>query len=505
MMTKNALFLSGLLVAGSAVAEVTMFGGEPSRNMADDQKGLPTKFDPESGVNILWVANLGSQSYGGPIVAGNKVYVGTNNESLRNPKLTGDRGNLMAFDVKDGKFLWQSAYPKLPAGRVNDWPLQGICSTPAIEDDRIYYVSNRAEVVCADTEGFLDKENDGPKTDETEKSDIDQDVIWSYDMIGELDVFPHNLAAGNPLLVGDVIYTVTGNGVDEGHINIPSPTSPSFIALDKKTGKLLWESALPAGNILHGQWSNPAYGVIKGRAQVVFAGGDGWIYSLDPKTGNLLWKFDCNPKDAVWKIGGAGTRNYIIATPVIWDDKVYLAVGQDPEHGEGVGHLWAVDATGEGDVTGKNVVWHRGGEEFHRTLSTVAIDNDGILYASDLSGYLYALDAKTGQHHWTYNTYAAIWGSPYVADGKVYLGDEDGDIVVLKTGKKMEVLHEVNMGSSVYTTPVAKDGVLYVGTRSKLFAIKEGAGKKPEAAKPETKPEGAAKPPAPQGEAGLEL
>jgi outer membrane protein assembly factor BamB len=315
-------------------------------------------------------------------------------------------------------------------------------------------------------------------------------------MNAELDVFPHHLAAGNPLIVGGVIYTVTGNGVDEGHINIPSPTSPSFIALDKNTGKLLWESALPGEKILHGQWSNPSYGVIKGRAQVVFAGGNGWIYSLDPKTGNLLWSFDCNPKDAVWKIGGAGTRSYIIATPVIWDDKVYIAVGQDPEHGEGIGHLWAIDATKEGDVTGTGVVWTRGGDDFHRTLSTVAIDGDGILYATDLSGYLYALDGKTGQHFWTYNTYAAIWGSPYVADGKVYLGDEDGDVVVLKAGKKMEVIQEVNMGSSVYTTPVAKDGILYISTRSKLFAIQEGAGKKPEA-KPEAKPEGAAKPPAP--------
>ena len=131
-------------------------------------------------------------------------------------------------------------------------------------------------------------------------------------------------------------------------------------------------------------------------------------------------------------------------------------------------------------MTGKAVVWHRGGEDFHRTLSTVAID-DGILYAADLSGYLYALDAKTGKHHWTHDVFAAIWGSPFVADGKVYLGDEDGDIVVLKAGKKMEVLHEVNMGSSVYTTPVAKDGVLYIATRSKLFAIAEGAGAKPPA------------------------
>ena len=148
----------------------------------------------------------------------------------------------MAFDVKDGKFLWQAAHPKLPAGRVNDWPLQGICSTPAIEGDRIWYVSNRAEVICADTEGFRDKENDGPVKDEAETSEIDEDVIWKLDMIGELDVFPHNLAAGNPLIVGDVLFTVTGNGVDEGHINIPSPAAPSFIAIDKKTGKLLWES-----------------------------------------------------------------------------------------------------------------------------------------------------------------------------------------------------------------------------------------------------------------------
>jgi outer membrane protein assembly factor BamB len=501
---KKALFLVGLLLAGAAVAaEVNMFGGEPSRNMADpDAKGLPTKFDPESGLNLLWSADLGSQSYGGPIVAGGKVYVGTNNEGKRNPKLTGDRGNLMAFDAATGKFLWQAAYPKLPAGRVNDWPLQGVCSTPAIEGDRLYYVNNRAQVVCADTEGFLDKENDGPVTNEAEKSEIDEDVVWSYDMIAELDVFPHNLAAGNPLLVGDVIYTVTGNGVDEGHINIPSPTAPSFVALDKNTGKLLWENSLPGEKILHGQWSNGAYGVVKGRAQVVYAGGNGWVYSLDPKTGKLLWSFDCNPKEAVWKIGGAGTRNYIIATPVIWDDKVYIAVGQDPEHGEGVGHLYALDATKDGDVTGTATVWHRGGDDYHRTLSTVAIDKDGILYASDLSGHLYAMDAKTGKLHWMYDVFAAIWGSPFVADGKVYLGDEDGDVVVLRAGTKKELLHEANMGSSVYSTPVAKDGILYVTTRSKLFAFKEGAGKKPEA-KPAEKKDGA--PAQQQGETGLEL
>ncbi len=488
-LTPRAPFLAALLLAALSAAALApiapiaaqpaMFGGDPSRNMADDAaKGLPTKFDPETGQNIKWVANLGSQSYGGPTVAGDKIYMGTNNEAPRNPKLTGDRGVLMVFNLADGKFLWQSAYPKLPAGRVNDWPLQGICSGPAVDGDRVYYVTNRAEVVCADVEGFLDKENDGPYAQETEKSDIDEDVVWKLDMIAELDVFPHNLAVGSPLLAEGLLFTVTGNGVDEGHINIPAVAAPSFLAIDAKTGKVVWENGLPGEKILHGQWSNPAYAVIKGKPQVVFAGGDGWIYSFEPKTGKLIWKFDCNPKDAKWAIGGAGTRNYIVGTPVIWGDKVYIGVGQDPEHGEGAGHLWAIDATGEGDMTGKQA-WHRGGDQFHRTMSTVAV-SDGILYAADLSGHLHALDANTGELFWMHDVFAAIWGSPFVADGKVYLGDEDGDILVMRAGKKKEVLHEVNLGNSVYTTPVAKDGVLYINTRSKLFAIAEGAGKQPE-------------------------
>lgn len=451
-----------------------MFGGTHARNMVSDEKGLPEKWDVKTGLNIKWSAALGSQSYAGPVLHGGKVFVGTNNEGLRNPKLKLDRGVMMAFDMKDGKFLWQAAHPKLPSGMVNDWPLQGVCSTPYIEGDRLYYVSNRAEVICADTEGFRDGENDGPYTTETEKSEIDEDVIWKFDMMSELDVFPHNLAAGNPLVAGNILFTVTGNGVDEGHVNVPSPDAPSFIAIDITTGKLLWENAMPGERIIHGSWSNPAYGVIKGRAQVILPGGDGWVYSFVPETGKLIWKFDANPKDAVYVLGGSGTRNEIIATPVIWEDKVYVGVGQDPEHGEGIGHLWAIDATGDGDVTAKGMVWHRGGKDFGRTISSVAI-HDGLIYAADLSGFLYCLDARTGEHFWTHDLAAAVWGSPFVADGRIYIGDEDGDVAVLREGRKKELIAEMNMGNAVYTTPVARDGVLYIVSRTKVFAIARGA------------------------------
>ncbi|HET6373544.1 MAG TPA: PQQ-binding-like beta-propeller repeat protein, partial [Candidatus Polarisedimenticolia bacterium] len=111
-----------------------------------------------------------------------------------------------------------------------------------------------------------------------------------------------------------------------------------------------------------------------------------------------------------------------------------------------------------------------GGEAFSRTLSSVAV-RDGLVYAADLRGFINCLDAATGQILWSHDLFAQVWGSPLVADGKVYIGDEDGDATVLRAGRTKELLHEVNMGNAIYTTPAARDGVLYIATRAKLFAI----------------------------------
>ena len=497
-------------VTVTAESDLVMFGGDASRNFVSSEKNLPTKWNLKTGENIKWVAELGSQTYAGPILYDGKIFVGTNNEALKDENMPGDRGNIMAFDAASGDLLWQSAHAKLGAGRVNDWPLQGICSTPAAENGIVYYVSNRAEVIAADVNGFHDGENNGPFKKEgefrmvTEKGEdgeskqvrkfiekqgkLDEDILWKYDLIGELDVFPHNLAAGSPLIVGDLIFVITGQGVDEGHFNVPTPLAPSFVVLNKKTGELVWENADPADAVLHGSWSNPSYGVIGGKPQVLFPGGDGWLYSFEPKTGKLIWKFDMNPKDSKWELGGRGTRNNVISMAVIHDGIAYIAVGQDPEHGEGPGNLWAIDGAGKsGDITETGVVWHVGGEDFHRTMSSAAI-HDGVMYIADLNGFVYALDVKTGKRLWMYDTFAAIWGSTFYADGKVYIGDEDGDIAVLKAGREGKegegiLLHETNMGTAVYTTPIAKDGVIYVASRTRLFAIEEGASWKPKAGK----------------------
>jgi len=441
--------------------------------MVSGETGIPAEWDVSKKKNVKWIAPLGSQTYGNPVIANGKVLVGTNNNGELRPGIKGDRGVVACIEEKTGKFVWQLTHDKLPTGRVNDWPEQGICSAPYADGDRIYYVSNRCELVCADLEGFLDGENDGPYKDEKYSEKQDGDIVWILDMFDELEVFPHNLATSSPVGAGDLIFVTTSNGVDEGHLNIPNPDAPSFLAVNKNTGKVVWERFDPEDNILHGQWSSPAYGVIGGVPQVIFAGGDGWCYSFKPETGDLLWKFDLNPKESKWVLGGRGTRNNIIGTPVIVDDKVYLGVGQDPEHGEGVGHFYAIDGTKRGDITESGKVWHVGGDDFKRTMSTAAIADD-LCYISDLSGFLYCLDAHTGKQYWKHDLLSAVWGSPYVVDEKVMIGNEDGDIVVLKHGKEEKVLSTNYMENSVYTTPVAANGTLFITNRKALFAIEVG-------------------------------
>ena len=468
---KKAVLIA-CLVAGAAPISASdpgspnwpMWGGTPDRNMVSNMKGLPTEWDVKTKKNIKWVADLGSQSYGNPVVAGGMVFVGTNNELLRDPKQPGDRGVLMAFRESDGAFMWQQAHPKLESGRANDWPFQGIASSPLVEGERLYYVSNRGVVHCLDIQGFRDNENDGAFKDEKLTGQFDADVIWTFDMMEQVGSYPHNLSNSSPVVWGDFLYVSTSNGQDESHVNIPSPRAPAIIALNKNTGELRWEDNSVEDRILHGQWSTPSVGTAGGVLQVVSAQGDGWVRGYEAESGKKLWEFDTNPKDAVWP----RTRNELISTPVIYDNRVYIANGQDPEHGEGTGHFYAIDATKRGDITQSGAIFHF--DKIRRSISTAAIA-DGLLYIADFSGYLHCLDAKTGQLHWTHDVLAAVWSSPFVVDGKVYLGDEDGDVIILAHSKEKKVLAEMNMGSAVYGTIVPANGTIYLNNRSQLFAI----------------------------------
>jgi outer membrane protein assembly factor BamB len=437
------LVVSGcLLLASDTSGDWPMWGGTPDRNMVSAMKGIPTSWDIQSKKNVKWVAKLGSQNYGNPVVAGGQVYVGTNNDLALNPKEGGDRGVLMCFRESDGKFLWQHTSEKL-ADSSKDWPETGVCSAPLVEGDRVYYVTNRCELVCLDAHGK---------------------AIWKLDMIKELGVSPHNKAASSPAFYGGLVFAGTSNGRDESHERVPAPKAPSMIAVDKNTGKLVWQVNDAGDRILDGQWSSPAVGAIGGVAQAVIGEGDGWVRGYEALTGKKLWEFDTNPKNSVWP----KTRNEIVSTPVIWQNRVFIANGQDPESGQGPGHLYAIDATKRGDITTSGRLWHY--DKIKRSISTGAIAN-GLLFYADFTGYLHCLDVNTGQPYWTHDTLSAVWGSPMVIGGKVYLGDEDGDVLIMEAGKQEKVIATVNMGSNVYSTPVPANGTLFLTNRNQLFAI----------------------------------
>ncbi|MEX2288000.1 MAG: PQQ-binding-like beta-propeller repeat protein [Planctomycetaceae bacterium] len=507
------------------------WSGWNGRNNTPSGKNIASTWNVEDGTNIKWSAKLGSQTFGNPVVANGKVYVGTNNNAgyVKRYPPSIDLGCLLCFDEKTGEFLWQHSSEKLPTGRVHDWPQMGICCAPFIDGERGWFVTSRGEVVCFDTEGFRDGENDGPFTAEANDNKDEADVVWRFDMMGELGTSQHNMCSCSITGTGDVLFVNTANGVDESHIKLPAPNAPSFFAINRNTGKVLWTDNSPGENIMHGQWSSPAYAVIGEVPQVLFAGGDGWLYSFDARGDGkghsaMLWKFDCNPKNTKWVLGGRGTRNEPIATPVIYDGLVYIAVGQDPEHGEGPGRLWCIDPNKRGDVSSELAVDSKGqivpprrldgvdpdagekavpnpnsalvwkfektganfDQQMHRTLGTVAIKDD-ILYIADLSGLFHCLDAKTGAQYWTYDMLAACWGTPLIVDGKVFIGDEDGDMAIFKHSKDPQVaLKDVNgemkpafgdifMGSAVYSTPIVANDVLFIANRTNLYAIAPSA------------------------------
>ena len=138
-------------------------------------------------------------------------------------------------------------------------------------------------------------------------------------------------------------------------------------------------------------------------------------------------------------------------------------VARDNENSAVVWHYSEHDQDGDGDISFE--------ETMHRSCGTVAIKDD-VLYIADFSGLFHCLNAKTGEPYFTYDMFAAAWGSPLIVDGHVYIGDEDGDIAIFDFGpENKEPIDELNMRNSVYSTPIVSNNTLYICNKTHLFAI----------------------------------
>jgi outer membrane protein assembly factor BamB len=511
----------GAVHSDALAADQPQWGQAWSRNMVSRERGLPDSFDPKTGRNIRWVAKLGTQTHSTPIVAGGRVYIGTNNDEPRDPKHHGDRGVLMCFDEKTGQFLWQLVVPKREEDPYFDWPDTGLSSPATVEGDRVYIVSNRGEVLCLDAHGMANG-NDGPFLDEAAHmtppdnsgappkyvvgADIqpeplrpladgkmlkpgptDADIIWIFDLVADAGIWPHDGAHSSILIHGDYLYLNTGTGVDNTHKRIRRPDAPSLVVLDKRTGRLVArEEEHIAPNIFHATWSSPSLGKVGGRPLIFFCGGNGVVYAFEtvrksPPPGEVLklkkvFQFDFDPaapKTNVHKFNGNRREgpSDIFGMPVFDHGRLYVAGGGDLWWGKNEAWLKCIDATKTGDITTNGLVWSYPLEK--HVMSTPAI-YDGMVFIADCGRTFHCVDAQTGKPLWTHEIRGEAWASPYVADGKVYLGTRSDDFYVFAASKEKRLLAELQLGDPISATTTAANGVLYVATMRQLYAVQKG-------------------------------
>ena len=503
------------------------WGGGRQRNLVSAETGIPAAFDPgkkrrdrlgfdpATAKNVRWMVRLGSENYAGPVVAQGRVYVGTNDEDLDDDRFRPTRGGvLMCLDETSGDLVWRLVVPRLEIDRslvsedFDDMNL-GICSTATVDDDRVYVVTNRCEVVCLDADGMADG-NDGPFLDEAtfsvpegatavEIRSSDADILWRFDMIRQLPVFPHDAANSSILVVGPHLYVGTANGVYDGTVVLP--TAASLVVLDKASGRLLArDDGTISADVFHGQWSSPALLESPRGPRVIYGGGDGRCHGFVPLAGDAApdgtpamlerdWWFDCNPpgfrsRDGqpidYWALVRGRARSVdadglvvspseVIGSPVVVGDRVYVGIGQDPVHGPGRGALTCLAVDGATDGAEIRPLWQYLG--IGRSLSTVAVA-DGLVYAAEYAGKVHCLDADTGALRWFHDTREEIWSSTLVVDGKVFIGTRKS-LVVLAAGAKKKVIAQVRLGTPVWSIPCAANKTLFVASQKQLWAVED--------------------------------
>jgi len=513
-----AVAVVALLLAPMAIAaDWPQWGGSRSKNMASDETALPESFVPgkkdnqtgtialETATNVKWGRRVCRSTYSTPVIADGKVFLC----GFQSPG-----GSISCIGEETGELLWQWR-----GGRAAHH--FGICSAPVVEEDRLYVVNQNCVVMCLDVDG----EPDGADGRLAR-------VLWTFDMKAAFKTEPADVHCGSCVIDGGLLYVPTSNGIDPlgerrhkmfvytggagskgGRIIVDDPEvyrtvaphCPNVIALDKHSGRLVATDDTPiAQNLLKGQWSSLAAGTVGGRRLVFYGGGDGVCYAFEapaeaaPKSAKLktAWSFDCNPAeykefgdlpaivhyyrgDTRW--GGTLNENdgtfvgtsEIIATPVLYKNRIYVAIGRDSSMGRGRGALQCIDATQTGEITTAGRIWtYRG---LDRTSSTVSIA-EGLVYVADVAGRLHCVDAETGQAYWVHETNTGhLLGSTLVADGRVYMPTQKG-LYVLKAGKEERLLQHIYLGAAVHATPVAANGTLYfVSSGGWIWAVEDQA------------------------------
>jgi outer membrane protein assembly factor BamB len=386
----------------------------PSLNGLSNEKNLPVKWTTEE--NVVWKVALPGFSGSTPIVWRDRIFLNV---------ADGDNLALWCVEKTKGEVLW-----KQPLGGGNvKMRKQNMSSPSPVTDGRAVYVMTGTGILKAFD--FAGKE------------------LWSRDIQKEYGEFGLNWGyASSPLLHEDSLFVQVLHGMK-------TDDASYVMRIDKKNGKTLWKVDRATNAIRESpdSYTTPALLRYGKTIEIVITGGD-CVTGHDPADGKELWRANgLNPNnDPFYRI---------VASPIVFNDVIYAPTRVKP--------LLALRAGGRGDITTSHVLWSTANGP---DVPTPVTDGKYFYIVND-RGIVWCLDAKTGaeiyaQQRIKSGTYS---GSPVLADGKIYITNEDGLTTVIAAGPKFEVLAENALNDYTLSSPAISDGRIYIRTAGFLYSI----------------------------------
>jgi outer membrane protein assembly factor BamB len=417
------------------------FRGPQASGIADGQN-LPDRWDTKTGENILWRTPIPGLAHSSPVVWGNRIFVtsavSSDPKASFRPGLYGDgdaskdrsvhRWMMYAIDKKNGKIVWERVAHQGEPREKRHIKSTYANSTPAT-DGRIVVAWFGSQGVYA--------------------YDFSGRFLWKVDL-GRIDLGAYDIPtyewgpASSPIIWNNLVILQCDTQADS-----------FLLALDAATGQTVWKTErqeIPS-------WGTPTIATTSDGPQLV-TNASNYIRGYDPKTGKELWRL-------------GGSSKITAPTPVYAEDLFVVASGRGPER-----PIFVVRPKGRGDLTlpsgqksSDAIVWSMTGRG---SYMPTPLAYNGILYVLNNSGLFDAYNLKTGAE--VYRQRLAVVGSgfsasPVAADGKLYLSNEDGEVLVIAAGEKFNHIATNSMNELLMATPALSEGVMYVRSASSLFAI----------------------------------
>jgi outer membrane protein assembly factor BamB len=414
----------------------------PARDGISSEKGLPPSWSP-SGQNLAWKAPYGGRS--APIVMNGRVYLQNTAE-----KGAMEQERIMCFDADTGKLLWQHRFNVY----LSDVPPHRVGWASPVGDPatgNVYAFGVGGTLVGLSRDGK---------------------VVWERSLGEDFGLLTtHGGRTVSPLVDGDLVI-VSGVTFQWGQ---HARGAHRFIAFDKRTGETVWVSA-PGGRPYDTTYAAPIIVNVNGTRLLIQGASDGVVHAIKPQTGEPVWKYEISKR-------GLNTGTVVIGTTAI------LTHSEENLNSSEMGMMTAVDATAKGDIKKEQVKWTTYG--WQGGFSSPVVDGDRI-YQIDNSANIAAFDGNTGKQLWLKNLGTIQKASPVLADGKLYVGTENGKFFILKpSATGCEILDEDQLGTealpeAIIGSVAISNGRIYMVSDSNLYCI----GKKHASSNPSAPVEG---------------